>query len=97
MKRLVIFTGAGISAESGLATFRDKNGLWTNEEWERLAHKDSLVNETQKCLNFYNWRRTSTCVGSACLLIWSNSMFIVFFYNTCCHVKRFRLACIDPL
>ena len=57
MKRLVIFTGAGISAESGLATFRDKNGLWTNEEWERLAHKDSLVNETQKCLDFYNWRR----------------------------------------
>ena len=57
MKHLVVFTGAGISKESGLATFRDEDGLWTHKEWESLAHKDALINETQKCLDFYNWRR----------------------------------------
>lgn len=57
MKHLVILTGAGISKESGLATFRDKDGLWTNEEWVHLASTEALCNETQKCLDFYNWRR----------------------------------------
>jgi len=32
-QHIVFLTGAGISAESGLSTFRGKNGLWTNEEW----------------------------------------------------------------
>lgn len=57
MKNLVVLTGAGISKESGLATFRDKDGLWTNEEWVHLASTEALCNETQKCLDFYNWRR----------------------------------------
>jgi NAD-dependent protein deacetylases, SIR2 family len=43
--------------ESGLSTFRGKNGLWTNEEWAYLASTDALYNETQRCLDFYNWRR----------------------------------------
>ena len=57
MKHLVVLTGAGISKESGLATFRGKDGMWTNEEWVRLASTDALLNDTQKCLDFYNYRR----------------------------------------
>ena len=37
MKHLVVLTGAGISAECGLSTFRDKNGLWTKVNVEELA------------------------------------------------------------
>lgn len=57
MKHLVVLTGAGISKESGLATFRGKDGMWTNEEWLYLASTDALLNDTQKCLDFYNYRR----------------------------------------
>ena len=57
MKHIVVLTGAGISKESGLATFRGKDGMWTNEEWVRLASTDALLNDTQKCLDFYNYRR----------------------------------------
>lgn len=56
-QKIVFLTGAGISAESGLATFRGKDGLWTNEKWVELATVDSLENNTQECLDFYNWRR----------------------------------------
>ena len=56
-QHIVFLTGAGISAESGLSTFRGKDGMWTNEEWVHLASTDALYNETQKCLDFYNWRR----------------------------------------
>ena len=56
-QHIVFLTGAGISVESGLSTFRGKDGLWTNEEWAYLASTDALYNETQKCLDFYNWRR----------------------------------------
>ena len=37
MKNIVVFTGAGISAESGLGTFRDSNGLWDNYKIEEVA------------------------------------------------------------
>ena len=57
MKHIVVLTGAGISKESGLATFRGKDGMWTNEEWVYLASTDALLNDTQKCLDFYNYRR----------------------------------------
>ena len=56
-QHIVFFTGAGISAESGLATFRGKNGLWTNNEWQYLASTDGLYYDTEKSLEFYNWRR----------------------------------------
>ena len=56
-QHIVFLTGAGISAESGLSTFRGENGMWTNEEWVRLASTDALYNDTQKCLDFYNFRR----------------------------------------
>ena len=36
-QHIVFLTGAGVSAESGLATFRGKNGMWNNEEWQYLT------------------------------------------------------------
>lgn len=56
-KNIVFLTGAGVSVDSGLATFRGKNGLWTNEEWAKLSTTDALKNDTQKCFDFYNARR----------------------------------------
>ena len=56
-QHIVFLTGAGISAESGLSTFRGKDGLWTKEEFQYYASTDCLYNETEKCLNFYNMRR----------------------------------------
>ncbi|MBP9984206.1 MAG: NAD-dependent protein deacylase [Prevotella sp.] len=56
-QHIVFLTGAGISAESGLSTFRGKDGLWTNEEFQYLASTGCLYNETQRCLDFYNMRR----------------------------------------
>ena len=47
-QHIVFLTGAGVSAESGLSTFRGKDGMWTNEEWVHLASTDALYNETHQ-------------------------------------------------
>jgi len=49
-QHIVFLTGAGVSAESGLSTFRGKDGMWTNEEWVHLASTDALYNETQRMI-----------------------------------------------
>lgn len=54
---IVILTGAGISAESGIATFRDKNGLWENYDAMRLASIDGFRDDPEAVLDFYNDRR----------------------------------------
>ena len=56
-QHIVFLTGAGISAESGLSTFRGKDGLWTKEEFRYYASTDCLYSEPEKCLDFYNMRR----------------------------------------
>lgn len=56
-KRLVIFTGAGVSAESGLKTFRDSGGLWEQYRIEDVATYDAWTNNTPLVLEFYNQRR----------------------------------------
>ena len=56
-QHIVFLTGAGINAESGLSTFRGKDGLWTKEEFQYLASTDCLYEHTQKCLDFYNMLR----------------------------------------
>src|SRR5687767_11899851 len=56
-KRLVIFTGAGISAESGLKTFRDQGGLWEQYRIEDVATFDAWTNNMPLVLDFYNQRR----------------------------------------
>jgi len=57
MKRLVVLTGAGISAESGLATFRDSGGLWEGYRVEDVATPEAWHRNQKMVLDFYNERR----------------------------------------
>jgi NAD-dependent deacetylase len=57
MKKLVILTGAGISQESGIKTFRDADGLWNNYRIEEVASPVAWENNPQLVLDFYNMRR----------------------------------------
>ena len=59
MKRMVVFSGAGLSAESGIPTFRDSNGLWENHKGEDVAHPDGWKADPQLVLNFYNERHAN--------------------------------------
>ena len=56
-KRCVVLTGAGISAESGVPTFRGKEGLWGKFEPEELATMDAFVSNPNIVWEWYNWRR----------------------------------------
>lgn len=55
--RIVVFTGAGVSADSGIATFRDADGLWANYRIEEVCTPEALVNNRAKVIEFYNLRR----------------------------------------
>lgn len=57
--RIFILTGAGISAESGLATFRDKDGIWAQYDIEEVASIQGYERDPVKVLEFYNMRRNS--------------------------------------
>lgn len=57
MKKLVVLTGAGISAESGIPTFRDANGLWHNHRIEDVATPEAWKRNPELVLEFYNQRR----------------------------------------
>ncbi|MDR2892818.1 MAG: NAD-dependent protein deacylase [Deltaproteobacteria bacterium] len=54
---IVILTGAGISQESGIATFRDQGGLWENESIEAVATPGGFARDPERVLEFYNQRR----------------------------------------
>ena len=56
-KKLVVLSGAGISAESGVKTFRDSNGLWENHRIEDVASPEGFARNPQMVLDFYNARR----------------------------------------
>ena len=56
-KNLVFLTGAGVSAESGIPTFRDENGLWRNHDCMELASIEGFIKDPQAVLDFYNERR----------------------------------------
>ncbi len=56
-KKLVVLSGAGISAESGISTFRDSNGLWENHRIEDVASPEGFRRNPQLVLDFYNLRR----------------------------------------
>lgn len=58
MKKLVVLTGAGISAESGLNTFRDSGGLWEGHRIEDVASPDGWNRDPENVLHFYNERRS---------------------------------------
>src|SRR5262245_33051500 len=56
-KKMVVLTGAGISAESGLKTFRDSDGLWEGYDIEDVATPRDWRKNPQLVLEFYNYRR----------------------------------------
>src|SRR5690349_12919892 len=56
-KKLVVLSGAGISAESGLRTFRDSDGLWEGYEVTEVATPRAWKKNPQLVLDFYNMRR----------------------------------------
>jgi len=57
MKKIVVLSGAGMSAESGISTFRDANGLWRNHRIEEVASPIAWRNNMELVLEFYNIRR----------------------------------------
>ena len=56
-KKLVVLTGAGMSAESGISTFRDSGGLWEQHNVEDVATPEGFARNPELVLNFYNARR----------------------------------------
>lgn len=57
MKKLVVLTGSGISAESGLKTFRDQGGLWEGYDLQKVATPEAWERDPEMVLDFYNKRR----------------------------------------
>src|SRR4029078_7141651 len=57
-ERIVILTGAGISAESGISTFRDKDGIWSKVDYRDVATPQGFARDPGKVHDFYNirWR-----------------------------------------
>lgn len=56
-KKITVLTGAGVSAESGITTFRDSDGLWENHKVEDVASIEGWYRNPQLVLDFYNARR----------------------------------------
>lgn len=56
-RKIIIFSGAGISAESGISTFRDTNGLWENYSIEEICNQNSWKHNFEAVHTFYNQRR----------------------------------------
>lgn len=56
-KRVAVLTGAGISAESGVPTFRGADGLWRNHDVMQLATPEAFSRDPKLVWEFYNWRR----------------------------------------
>ena len=57
MKNLVVLTGAGMSAESGISTFRDSGGLWDRYPVEQVATPEGYAANPRLVIDFYNERR----------------------------------------
>ncbi|MBS1731167.1 MAG: NAD-dependent deacylase [Bacteroidetes bacterium] len=62
-KKLVVFTGAGVSAESGLKTFRDSDGLWNGFRIEDVATPEAWHKDPKTVLDFYNQRRRDVALA----------------------------------
>ncbi len=62
--RIFILTGAGISAESGLGTFRDEDGLWTKYDLREVATPEGFARDPGKVHDFYNARRKNAAAAS---------------------------------
>lgn len=64
MKKIVVLSGAGISAESGIATFRDSNGLWENHRTEDVASPEAWQRDPTLVNAFYNERRKAVLAAN---------------------------------
>ncbi|MGP9788527.1 NAD-dependent deacylase [Roseinatronobacter sp. NSM] len=64
MQNIVILTGAGLSAESGLGTFRDKDGLWTKYDLNDVATPEGFARNPALVHDFYNARRANCLAAS---------------------------------
>jgi NAD-dependent deacetylase len=62
--KIVVLTGAGVSAESGLPTFRDSRGLWNSYSWEEVASPEGWRVRPKAVLEFYNERRQKAWLAS---------------------------------
>lgn len=58
-KRIVFFTGAGMSAESGVPTYRGRGGIWNQYRWEEYACQEAFDDNPEKVLQFHELRRQS--------------------------------------
>ena len=67
-KRIVVFTGAGVSADSGISTFRDADGLWANYRIEDVCTPEALRNNREQVIEFYNLRRKESLTKRTSLL-----------------------------
>jgi NAD-dependent deacetylase len=56
-RRFVVLTGAGISADSGVSTFRDPDGVWAKHDWREVATPEGFAANPEKVHSFYNARR----------------------------------------
>jgi len=56
-RNIVILTGAGLSAESGIATFRDPDGVWAKFDWQEVATPEGFARNPARVHEFYNMRR----------------------------------------
>ena len=63
MKNIVILTGAGMSADSGLKTFRDHDGLWEGHDVMEVASPEGWESDRELVLDFYNQRRRNLLVA----------------------------------
>lgn len=57
MKKIVVFSGAGVSADSGIPTYRSADGLWANYRIEEVCTPEALARDRAKVIGFYNERR----------------------------------------
>ena len=64
--RIVVLTGAGMSAESGLSTFRDSDGLWNNYNVEDVATPEGWARDPKLVTDFYNARRRELLSAKPC-------------------------------
>lgn len=59
---IVILTGAGISAESGISTFRDPDGIWSKVDYREVATPEGFAANPTRVHEFYNWRRRNVLI-----------------------------------
>ena len=64
-QHIVVLTGAGLSAESGLSTFRDKGGIWSKYDYRDVATPEGFARDPGLVLDFYNQRRQGHAAPNA--------------------------------